>query len=271
MGPAILLVLAVLVLVSPRALLPARGPRPEVHGLLRLLWWLNALYCAFLHRLESNAPAPLPEHGPAILIANHTCGIDHMVLQAGCGRVLGFLIAREFYEFWACRPFCKLLRCIPVKRDGHDLAAIRAALRALEEGRVVPIFPEGRILPTSGRELGEGKPGAAFIALHARVPVIPAYIRGTPETNNVWKALVTPSQARVLFGPPIDLSEVARGRPNDKAVLAETTRRLMGAIDALRARGLEPEDGERGRVDGSAGSHGDARRPERPAEALSEK
>jgi 1-acyl-sn-glycerol-3-phosphate acyltransferase len=143
------------------------------------------------------------------------------------------LIAREFYEFWAIRPICKLIGCIPVKRDGHDLAATRAALRALDEGKVVPIFPEGRILPTSGRELGQPKSGVAFLALRSGVPVVPAYISGTPATNNVWKALITPSSARVIYGPPIDLSEFDATEVKDREVLEQVSERLMDAIRTL--------------------------------------
>ena len=174
------------------------------------------------------------------------------------------MIAKEFYDFWVCRPFCRLIGCIPVRRDGRDLAAIRAALRALEEGRVVPIFPEGKILPTSGRELGEGKSGVAFIALHARVPVIPAYIRGTPETKNVWKALITPSRARVVFGPPIDLSDFPPGLPIDKPTLAAVTERLMDAIRELRlaSLGREDEGGGRAVPVSSAEANRDPRRTE---------
>jgi 1-acyl-sn-glycerol-3-phosphate acyltransferase len=240
MSPWVLLTLFALLLVYPWILMPAGRRDSEVRGPLRaLLWNLNVLYCRALHRLVSNGPAPLPERGPAILIANHTCNIDPMLLQAGCRRVLGFMIAKEFYEYWAFRPICRLLGCIPVRRDGRDLAATRAALRALEEGRVVPLFPEGRINPTSGRELGEGKPGAAFLVLHARVPVVPAYICGTPETNNVWRALVTRSRARVVYGPPIDLSEFIAQRPTDRETLAALTARLMDAIGALRDRAAE--------------------------------
>ena len=73
--------------------------------------------------------------------------------------MLGFVVAKEYFDFWLFHPFCVLIGCIPVKRDGKDLAATRAALRTLGEGRVVPIFPEGQILATSGREIGEGKRG----------------------------------------------------------------------------------------------------------------
>lgn len=230
------LVLAALVLALFWALRDRPHPRPEIHGHLRPLWWVNAFYCALMYRLEHEGMAPLPEHGPALLISNHTCGVDHMILQAGCRRVLGFMIAQEFYDYWACNRFCRMINCIPVRRDGHDLAAIRAALRALQQGRVVPIFPEGRISPTSGRELGEGKPGAAFIALHAKVPVIPAYISGTPPTNAVFRSLIIPAHARLIFGPPIDLSEYWRQEPIEKETIATVTTLLMESIRALQTR-----------------------------------
>ena len=54
---------------------------------------------------------------------------------------------------------------------------------ALKEGRVLPIFPEGHIVPESGRRIDEMKPGTAYLALHSGVPVIPAYLCGTPETD----------------------------------------------------------------------------------------
>jgi 1-acyl-sn-glycerol-3-phosphate acyltransferase len=256
MPPWALTTVTVLLLVVPWLVWPPHRHRPEIRGFLRILWWLNLFYCTVWHRLRTNGLAPLPDEGPAILIANHTCGIDHLLLQAGCRRVLGFLIAKEYYEHSLIHPLCKLLRCIPVRRDGRDVAATRTALRALAEGRVLPIFPEGTITATSGRELGKGKPGVAFIALHARVPIVPAYISGTPETNDIGRALWTPSNARVVFGRPIDLSDIPDGATNDKATLAAVTARLMAAIAELRAelvaeqeQGLSPSERPSGRAD----------------------
>jgi 1-acyl-sn-glycerol-3-phosphate acyltransferase len=218
--------------------------RPEIRGFLDVLWWLNRGYCHAFHRLVAFNMAPLPEHGPAILVANHTSGIDNFVLQAGCRRVLGFMIAREIAQVWFVWPIVRALRCIPVRRDGRDLSATRDALRALKDGRVLPIFPEGKITAKSGREFGPGKPGAAYLTLRAGVPVIPAYIRGTPETATVWEALVTPSKVRVLFGPPIDLSDLncdPVDRDQEKAQIAAVTERLMDAIRDLRQQSLALE------------------------------
>jgi 1-acyl-sn-glycerol-3-phosphate acyltransferase len=269
MSPWTLLVLSVAFLLGPWVMMPARRSDAEVRGWLRLLWGINATVCAFWYGLETEGMAPLPEHGPAILIANHTCSIDPMVLQATCRRVLGFLIAKEFFENPVFHPMCRLLGCIPVRRDGNDLTATRAALRALRGGRVVPIFPEGRIIPTSGRELGEPKPGAAFIVLHARVPVIPAYIWGTPETDEIWKALRTPARARVVYGRPIDAAAIAPEGPIDKAALASVSGRLMDEIHELRAQVRGRGSVERGGMVPTAHGSDVERRPDGRAGALS--
>lgn len=233
MSPWLLLSTACGLLVVSRLLVPRPNPPAEVHGALRLLWWLNRFYCGAWHRLNLPGLAPLPPRGPALLIANHTCGIDNFLLQAGCDRVLGFLVTHEWYDHWLCHPFCRLIGAIAVRRDGREVKAVREALRTLERGRVVPIFLEGRINPDSGRSFREPMPGAAFLALSANVPVIPAYISGTPPTNNIWKSLATPSEARVVFGPPIDLSAY-QGERAGKDTIAEVSQVLMAAIRALK-------------------------------------
>ena len=219
---------------------PASPLGREIRGPILALWWLNRFYTTFWHRLEIENEPPLPTTGPAILISNHTCGIDHLLLQAATKRLLGFMIAQEYFDHKIYHPFCKAIGCIPVKRDGRDQTSIRLALRALKDGRVVAIFPEGRINPTSGREFHDAKPGAAFIPLRAGVIVVPAYIRGTPPTNEILEALTTPSHARVVFGEPIDLSDLAEAedRAAERANIVAATERIMGAIRDLRDRAL---------------------------------
>jgi 1-acyl-sn-glycerol-3-phosphate acyltransferase len=153
-----------------------------------------------------------------------------------------FRSAREYYDWSLIHSFCRWVGCIPVNRDGRDIHATRTALRALEEGRVLPIFPEGRITPSSGRELGEIRPGAAFIAIRAGVPVIPAYIRGAPESNQIGPSLLTLSRVNVTFGNPIDLSPFNRHQAGDKSVQAEVSRRFMQAFLDLRARDQETKN-----------------------------
>lgn len=233
MSALALLLGSIALLASPWLLRPKAGNRDEICGILRPLWWINQLYVGVMHHLTIENEAQLPRDGPAILIANHTCGIDHLILQAGTRRLLGFMVAQEFYDHRLYHPFCKMIGCIPVKRDGRDQSAIRAALRILKKGRVLPIFPEGKINASSGREFHEAKSGAAYIALRAKVTVIPAYIRGTPHTNQIGESLSTPSHAILRFGPPVDLSDLMDGG-RDRENLEEVTARLMNAIKAIR-------------------------------------
>jgi 1-acyl-sn-glycerol-3-phosphate acyltransferase len=227
-----------------RATSPARraGTRPEIHGFLRLAAILNTIYCLVWHQLSTDGGAPLPEVGPAILISNHTCGIDHMLLQSKSRRLLGFMVAREYYEWKWIHWICRYIGCIPVNRDGRDFAATRAAMRALKAGRVLPIFPEGHIVPASGRRLDPMKPGTAYLAIHARVPVIPAFIYGTPETDEIMESLLTPSRARVIFGEPIDLSDIGRGRAGHKEAQADVSERFRQAFLSLQARALSVQE-----------------------------
>ena len=240
--------LTVSLLLLPRILQPGavhgqrRGSKPEIHGFLRVLWALDWLYCLFWHQLKMTGRVPLPDVGPAILISNHTCGIDHMLLQSTCRRLLGFMVAREYYEWPWIHWICRYIGCIPVNRDGRDFAATRAAIRALNEGRVLPIFPEGHIVPASGRRLDDIKPGTAYLAIHAQVSVVPAYIWGTPETAEIVAALLTPSRARVIFGEPIDLSDFGPARAGDKIVQAEVSQRFKRALLALQAIALSIEE-----------------------------
>src|SRR3974377_1323734 len=73
-----LLSLSVLLLLLPGLFAradrrPGKRPgRPEIHGSLVPMHWMILAYCGLMHRLRTNGWAPLPEHGAAILIANHT-------------------------------------------------------------------------------------------------------------------------------------------------------------------------------------------------------
>ncbi len=241
-------VLAFSLLLLPGILRPgaaATGRRAagrEIHGFLRLLAAANWLYCVVWHQFRTEGSPPIPEKGPAILISNHTCAIDHMLLQAASHRLLGFMVAREYYDWTWIHWICRYIGCIPVNRDGRDFAATRAAIKSLKDGRVLPIFPEGHIVPASGRRIDEIKAGSAYLAIHARVPVIPAYICGTPETDSICRGLFTPSQARVFFGEPIDLSDISDERPGDKALQARVSERFRNALLDLQKRAFRAEE-----------------------------
>lgn len=204
------------------------GHRPAVYFGFRALWLVSKLW----HGVRPRGPDPLPASGPAILISNHTSTVDPLFLQCASRRVISFLMAREYYAFKLLRPLFNLNNPILVNRTGRDTAAMKATLRALGEGRVVGIFPEGGI-HLDADSIGKAKPGTAMLALLTRVPVIPAFIERRPHTNNLWIGITRPANARVFFGSPIDLSPYYDGE-HDNAALEEVTQLLMDSITRLR-------------------------------------
>src|SRR5438093_308706 len=140
----------------------------ELRGWLAL--FVTRFYVRFWHRMSSNGPAPLPAAGPAILVANHTCSADAAFLGAGCDRLLSYLIADEFSRIPVARRFLAYLGCVPVRRDGRDLVSLRVALRRLEEGRALCIFPEGGLSGVGRGRIGPVEAGVAGLALRSGAP-----------------------------------------------------------------------------------------------------
>jgi 1-acyl-sn-glycerol-3-phosphate acyltransferase len=204
------------------------GFRPGQYFGLRALW----LVCKLWHGVRPRGPDPLPPSGPAILISNHTSTVDPLFLQSASRRIISFLMAREYYSIKLLQPIFNLNNPILVNRTGRDTAAMKATLRALGEGRVIGIFPEGGI-HLDADSLGKAKPGTAMLALLTRAPVIPAFIERRPHTNKLWIGITRPANAQVYFGPPIDLSRYYDHEHGD-AELEEVTRLLMKSIERLR-------------------------------------
>jgi 1-acyl-sn-glycerol-3-phosphate acyltransferase len=184
------------------------------------------------HGYSRRGPDPLPASGPAILIANHSSHADPGFLMASTSRPLGFLQARECYD--AGRWLFRRAGCIPVSRGRADASAIRSALRRLEGGGVVALFPEGDVAVAGRGRVGRGRHGAALLALRSGAPVFPALILRGPQARGSLRDWLWPTRGvRVLFGPPVDLSGY-RGRPIDHRLLDDVTDRLMQSIEALR-------------------------------------
>lgn len=201
----------------------------------RRFWWnLNEFYCKWWFRLRRDGPCTIPAEGPVIVVANHTCGIDPLLLIAGTPhRLIGFLIAEEYSRIPIAGRLIRMIGCVPVRRDGHDAAGTRAALRHLREGNVLGIFIEGGI-PEPG-EVREPKLGAAMLALHSGALIVPAHISGTRYDENIAWSFLRRHKARVRFGKPIDLGRywIPSG---DKEALRKASYKLLERIRALAPR-----------------------------------
>lgn len=188
-------------------------------GWINRLDGLNRIFCRRWHRLQAE-PLPLPASGPAVVVANHVSGLDPLLLVAASPRPLRFIIAREQYRRPLLRWFFHAIGTIPVDRKGRPERAFREALRALEAGEVVALFPQGTIHLDADppRKL---KPGAAKLARMAQCAIYPARIDGVRGEGHVLPALFLRGRARVSTAPTIACGELTE---------SECVERIAGAI-----------------------------------------
>ena len=190
----------------------------------------NVLFARIYHRLTVITPPPLPAKGPAILVCNHTSGLDPLLIQSVCKRVIVWMMAREYYEIRPLKPFFQLLEAIPVDRASRDTGAMRSALRALQEGRILGIFPEGRISTVKGQLL-PFQTGVAQMAIKLKIPVYPAFLNGTQYgVSDMVPAFTHRQEATLRFGPAVEFDRSSTSRES----LEAATAKLQAAVNLLR-------------------------------------
>jgi 1-acyl-sn-glycerol-3-phosphate acyltransferase len=195
------------------------------------VYLLLYLFVRILWRAEIIGRVAIPPGRGAVVICNHRGPLDSFSIALTANRVVHWMVAREYCVHPAIGWFLRICGAIPVRRAGIDTAATKLAIRHAQEGKLVGLFPEGRINDTD-QLLLPGRPGVAMIALKARVPVVPCYIEGSPYDGTVWGCLFMPAKIRLKVGPPLDLSEFY-DRDDSREVLEELTKRFLVEIAKL--------------------------------------
>ncbi len=165
----------------------------------------------FFRSVETEHGERLPEHGPAMVVANHTNGlVDGLLLMAALRRYPRFLGKSTLFKIPPLWPFLKLAGVIPVYRavDGgsseRNASAFATSDRLLAHRGVVAIFPEG--ISHDESTLQPLRTGAARIALEAAIgSMVPDVVIVAVGLVYDDKAIFR-SRALVRIGEPSDVS-----------------------------------------------------------------
>ena len=180
-----------------KALLDAGLSLPELFALVGVMNAAVALYIGWLvpeflmrficwllihsvYRLEKRGLENIPAEGPAVLVCNHVSFVDPLVILAASPRPVRFVMDHRIFATPVLSFIFRTGRAIPIapQKENPELLA-RAydeVAKALEQGELVCIFPEGRITDTG--ELYPFRTGIRRIVERTPVPVVPLALKG---------------------------------------------------------------------------------------------
>ena len=153
----------------------------------------------------------IPDHGPVLMVSNHSSFVDNLLISSCTSRRVRFLMHEDYYRIPFLYPLARFLGFIEVPRGIKRLKTMMETVRqTLRDGEVVCVFPEGKI--TRNGLMDEFSAGySAMLPDDRKVPVIPVRI------GMMWGSIFSyyygklkfripreiPYPASVTFGDPI--------------------------------------------------------------------
>jgi 1-acyl-sn-glycerol-3-phosphate acyltransferase len=188
--------------------------------------WLFNLFADVEIRGAENLP---PASQGCIVCPNHLSRFDAPLGFVALGRRPVTAFAADTYRRnWFFRTVAECVDVIWVHRGAIGPSTIKAAIRAINEGRTIGVAPEGTRSPT--RALQIGRTGAAALALATGAPIVPMVFTGTEHLGAAMLRLRR-IPLTVTFGPPFQLPPVERHERAAK--LEEYTTEIMCRLAAL--------------------------------------
>ncbi len=210
---------------------PVRVPghrwyKKEPKILVAILKVVLKLIITIVFRIRVTGLDLIPAKGPAILVANHASFLDSIILSVYPQRHIWFMAKNSQYAHPLMRWFLKLVRSFPVRRYTTDVQAVRNALRILQNGHIMGVFPEGE--RNWDGKMMKFKKGTMRLILASGHPVIPVGIRGAYELMPRWTTRIKRVPVTISFGAPICFEPVP--------IPAHSSVQIRHVTEALRQR-----------------------------------
>ncbi|MDH5285447.1 MAG: 1-acyl-sn-glycerol-3-phosphate acyltransferase [Betaproteobacteria bacterium] len=145
--------------------------------LMRFIAWLlvHSMYNVDKRGLER-----IPDEGACVIACNHVSYVDAVVISACVRRPIRFVMDHRIFATPVLGFLFREMRTIPIAPAKEDAQrkerAFADVARALREGEIVGIFPEGRL--TEDGEMQPFRPGLERIVRETPVPVVPMALSG---------------------------------------------------------------------------------------------
>ena len=194
-----------------------------------ILWLLVNAAGKIFFRYRVAGREHVLSQGGALIAANHASYVDIPFVGGSVRRRMWYLGRQDLF-LPVFRPILQWLGWIPIRQDRLDRDGFGKAIRLIQEGKIVVIYPEGTRTPDGA--LRRGKPGVGVIVAETGCTVVPAYLAGTREALPMGARWMSLHPVCVTFGAPIDFRDAEQDR-SGKEFYQHVSRTVMGKIADL--------------------------------------
>ncbi|HEX5886518.1 MAG TPA: AMP-binding protein, partial [Pyrinomonadaceae bacterium] len=204
------------------------------------------LYDQFLHT-HYDGRSNIPPHTNFIVAANHCSHLDMGLTKMALGEFGKDLVALAAADYFFDTKYKRAVmenftNLVPMERTGSLRQSLRHAKSFLDRGYNALIFPEGTRSMTG--ILADFKPVVGYLALHARVGILPMFLEGTYEAMPKGTTIIKNRNVGARIGRFLEieeLEEMTKGLPRAEAY------RLIAA--RVRHEVVNLRDGTRNKFD----------------------
>lgn len=166
----------------------------------------------------------IPKEGPILIVGNHKHIYDQCLTIMATKRVIHYMAKKEYFDgkmAW----FFKLVGCIPVDRSIKDHNATEKALKVLNSGGAIGLFPEGTRNKTKDVFLLPFKFGTVSMAKKTNATIIPFGLTGDYKFRS--------KNLTIRYGTPFKVGDMD---------LEDANKKLYEEVERLMRENLEGEE-----------------------------
>ena len=166
----------------------------------------------------------IPKEGPILIVGNHKHIYDQCLTIMATKRVIHYMAKKEYFDgkmAW----FFKLVGCIPVDRSIKDHNATDKALKVLNSGGAIGLFPEGTRNKTKDVFLLPFKFGTVSMAKKTNATIIPFGLTGDYKFRS--------KNLTIRYGTPFKVGGMD---------LEDANKKLYEEVEKLMRKNLEEEE-----------------------------
>jgi 1-acyl-sn-glycerol-3-phosphate acyltransferase len=173
------------------------------------------IWMRIFHGLQFSGTSNIPKEGPVIIAGNHPSYFDPVVLSLATTRHVRFFALADILKVPVIGWFARQWGIPPVYKGGNNEETIQKALRVLQRGGAIGIFPRGT--PVAPVRDGLRPPGVGRLAVQSGAKVVPCVIYGTGRRGPTSPPFPTPRRSSSISAGRRDRPAGHVGEPRKRS------------------------------------------------------